>query len=105
MRAAREEREPSAHLRRGVVESAAQRELLVVQAERVDGRLASAEEENCAAGADELERVVPGFLRADRLDDDVRSLAVARARAELGRERASLGPPTDGDHVGARVAC
>ena len=31
--------------------------------------------------------------------------AVAGARAELGRERAALGPAADGDDVRARVAC
>ena len=78
-------------------------QLLVVQAVRVDGHLSAAEEDDGAAGPDEVDRVAPGLRRADRLDHDVGSAAVARHRAEERRQRAPLRPPADHHRPCARV--
>src|SRR5438132_9984276 len=87
MRGAREEREGGAHGAGRVVERASQRQLLVMNAKRVEGDLGparqAAERDDRAAGPDERRRVAPAFLRACRLDRDVRVGAVAGTRTEV----------------------
>lgn len=92
-RAAGEEGQRRAHVARRVVEGAAQRQLLVVKPVRVDGELASAEEEDGAARPDELQRVAPRRLGAGGLDHDVRAPAVARLGAEELRAAADCDRP------------
>ena len=101
IRAAREEGERRAHGRRRVVERAANRQLLVVQAERVDPRLCvtrqPAEHHDRPARTHELDRVGPRLLRAGRLEHDVRPAPVARLGAERVDELAPLLAAAD-DH-------
>jgi hypothetical protein len=89
-----------------VVERAAQGQLLVVQAVRVDADLGpsrqSAEEDDGAAGPDEPERVAPCLLGAGRLDHDVRLLR-RRAGAEERAEFAPLRPAAGEERSAARV--
>ena len=104
--AAGEEGERGADGRGRVVERAAQRQLLVVEAVAVDGQLGAArqpaEEDDGAAGADELERVAPRLLGAGRLDHDV-GLLGGRAGAELARELAALLAAADDERPPAGV--
>ena len=99
IRAAREERQRGADVPRCVVEGAAQRQLLVVEAVRVDPqrgvRLAPAEEDDRAAGTNQLDRALPRLLGACRFDHDVRALTLARLAAEERHERAALRPAAD----------
>src|SRR5439155_504862 len=62
-----------------------------------------AEQDDGAACADELRCVAPAGFGSRRLDRDVGVLAVARLRAELARERASLFASADDDGTAACI--
>ena len=105
--ATREEREPRAHGRRRVVERAAHRQLVVVDAVGVDGRARvareAAEHDHRPTGAREPDRVLPGRLRACRLEHDVRVAPVPRLGAEGGNQLLALLATADDHRPPARI--
>jgi hypothetical protein len=90
-----------------VVKGADEGELLVVEAIRVEQQLGAAlpaaEEEDLAAGADELDGVGPRLLGASGLDHEVGALPVSGSRAEIACQLLAFLAAADNDHVGARI--
>ena len=108
-----EERESRTNVPRGVMESAADGDLLVVDPVRVERHAGvarqPAEREHRTARAHELERPLPGVHRSDGLDHDVGTHAVCQDGAELRRQCAPLIAAADADrrrtgvtHAGAQ---